>query len=184
MSSVKNSGAGSDQRPRAKQMDAVVISVLKEMGGAGAVIAVLLGVISVLSGVIAKQYSDAQKVYKYRLAERDTLNKALSDNTVVLTELCKVMQQRNDTTGDLAEAIRRQAQMFESMSDRTRMNFEVYKDDQRRIEDVIGAISEAMRNVVGLVEQIKAGYAGTVRDLRKMVAGMAARNAAARKPLP
>lgn len=128
------------------------MELLKEMGLAGTIISVLMTVVGILSGVIAKQYQDAQKVYKYRLAERDTLNKALSDNTAILAELSKVMQQRNDTTADLSENISRQAIMFEALRDAGKSNFAVYKDDQHRIEDVVGAIAEAMRNVTRLVE--------------------------------
>jgi hypothetical protein len=153
----------------------VVESALAAMGTSGAIISVLMGVISVLSGVIAKQYADAAKIYKYRLAERDTLTKALSDSTAALEALIKSMDTRNVVTDELSDLIMKQGMAFEHLNERSKNQYDIMREDTHRIEQAISSIAEAMRNVVSLTESIKNDLPHFIAAVRAAIANLRAR---------
>lgn len=123
---------------------------LKGMGVAGAIIIVLMGVITIMGGVIAIQWKHSNKVYGYRLAERDTLNAALNDSKNALSAMLSATKERNEITDELAEVIAKQAASFEQLSDRIRLHYERLVDDNSRLNMVVSAISESVRNMVAL----------------------------------
>src|SRR3954471_21640426 len=89
-------------------MTEFVASTLKEMGAAGAAISVLLTAIGGLVTAVVFQYKQGNKVYGYRLAERDTLNKALTDSSSAMNALSKIAEERNEITSDLVNVIGKQ----------------------------------------------------------------------------
>lgn len=123
---------------------------LKGMGVPGAIIIVLMGVITLLAGVIVVQWRQANKVYGFRLAERDVLNSALNDSKTALGAMLDATKERNEITDDLAEVITRQAAAFDQVSDRIRMHYEGLRDDNARLHMVVNAIAESMRVLTGI----------------------------------
>src|SRR3954471_23995277 len=109
-------------------MTEFVASTLKEMGAAGAAISVLLTAIGGLVTAVVFQYKQGNKVYGYRLAERDTLNKALTDNTAAIHAMTRTAEERNKATQELADAIEKMASAFERLNDRLAMQHDVQKD--------------------------------------------------------
>lgn len=123
---------------------------LKSQGLAGAIIITLMGVITLLVGAIVLMWRHSNKVYSYRLAERDTLNNALNESKNSIATMMAVSKERNEITDELADVIAKQAAIFEQLSDRIRMHYERLVDDNSRLSLVVTAISEAMRQVVAI----------------------------------
>jgi len=128
---------------------------LKSMGIAGAIIIVLMGVITLLGGIIAIQWKHANKVYGYRLAERDTLNAALNESKTAVAAMAVASKERNDITDEMAEVIAKQAHSFDALSDRIRMHYERLIDDNTRLNFVVSSLSESARIIVGQSTDIK-----------------------------
>jgi hypothetical protein len=145
--------------------DAVFVSkTLLGMGVDGAIITVLMAVITCLAGVIVIQWKLANKIYGYRLAERDTLNKALTDSTSSLRDMFKAAEERNEIIDNLSDVIEKQAVAFESVAERIKMQYEVMRDDQKACSAVVTALSESVRTVAAGVEGVKSGLPTIVRD--------------------
>jgi len=90
-----------------------LIKLLESMGIAGGIIFVLMSTVAGLVAYVKTLQAKADKVYGYRLAERDTLSKVLSDTTNVIAGIIKANEQRNDLTEEQAVLIREQAHAFE-----------------------------------------------------------------------
>jgi hypothetical protein len=146
-------------------MSEFVNSTLKEMGVAGAAISVLLTAVSGLVAAVVFQWRQANKVYGFRLAERDTLNKALTDNTAAINAMVRATEERNRVTQELAAAIAKQATAFERVNDR----LEFYHEDNREkltdIRKVIEVMSEAVRVNTGMVTDVRNANSGIQRDI-------------------
>lgn len=136
-------------------MGDLVTSTLRDMGPAGAVISVLLTAIGGLVSAVMIQYRQGNKVYGYRLAERDTLNKALTDNTAAINAMTRATEERNRVTEELAAAIGNLASAFERVNDRLEMQHTVMKDEVQRHGLVVSAVADAMRNVAGIVTDVR-----------------------------
>lgn len=136
-------------------MAELVNRALEGMGPAGAAISVLLTFITVLGTAVGIQWRQANKVYGYRLAERDTLNKALTDSTTAINSMIKATDERNRVTDELADAIGSQASAFDRLNDRQQMQHEVLKDEVQRQGMVISAASEATRINTGILTDIR-----------------------------
>lgn len=132
-----------------------VTDVLKGMGPAGAAIAVLLTFIIALATAVGIQWRHSNKVYGYRLAERDTLNKALTDSTAAINSMTRATNERNEVTEELAAAINTQAGAAVRLADRQQMQHEVMKDENQRQGMVIGSLAEATRVNTGILTDIR-----------------------------
>lgn len=132
-----------------------VTEILKGMGPSGAAISVLLTFIIALATAVGVQWRHSNKVYGYRLAERDTLNKALTDSTGAINSMTRATDERNKVTEELAAAINHQAAAAARMSDRQQMQHEVMKDEIQRQGMVIGAQAEATRVNTGILTDIR-----------------------------
>ena len=115
---------------------------LKELGPSGAFISMMATAIVGLSTAVGIQWRQANKVYGYRLAERDTLNKSLSDSTVAINAMTRATNELKEVTEKLADAIERQANAFNRVADRVEMQHSILKDELGRHGI---AISEAAR---------------------------------------
>lgn len=136
-------------------MSELVTDTLRSMGPAGAAISVMMAAITALTGAVVIQWKQSNKVYSYRIAERDTLNKALTDNTAAINAMARATEERNRVTEELAEAIAKLASAFERVNDRIEMQHTVLKDETQRQGLVISAVAEAMRNVTGIVTDVR-----------------------------
>lgn len=94
---------------------------LKDLGPSGAFISMMATAVAGLSAAVGIQWRQANKVYGYRLAERDTLNKALTDSTGAMIAATRAIQELKEVTERLADAIERQANAFERVNDRAEM---------------------------------------------------------------
>lgn len=124
--------------------------VLRELGIHGAIIMVLMSVIALMGTAIALMWRHSNKVYGYRLAERDVLNAALNDSKNALTAMLSATKERNEITDELQEVIGKQAAAFDALAERIRMHYERLVDDNARLNMVVSAISEAVRTLVGV----------------------------------
>lgn len=148
------------------------------MGVEGAIISVLMGVVAALAGVIVIQYKQANKVYGYRLKERDDLNKALTDSASSLRDMVRAVEDRNDITEDLAEVIQKQAMAFESVTERLRIQYEGMREDHTRTTMVISSMADGLRSVSINLEDIKRNL---LHEVRQTVSEAVAANGIGRK---
>lgn len=123
----------------------IVTRALSDMGLPGAIIFVLLAVIVLLAGANTLQWRHANKVYGFRLAERDTLRDALNESRNTLKEVLEGMLERNEITEELSQVIREHTTAFKSLQDVITIHYAGMKDDNDRVEQVVTAISESMR---------------------------------------
>lgn len=143
------------------------------MGTEGAIISVLMGTVPILCGVIVIMYNRANKIYGYRLRERDVLNTALSAATAATREHTQAMESRSAAMTALADAIRDQSATFEQLRDRVQMQHEfVSRELDRQAESHRELLSASMRDHHNL-ESIAAG----VVEMREKITRV-------RKPVP
>lgn len=138
-------------------MSEFVTATLKGMGAAGAAISVLLTACGALAGAVVFQWKQANKVYGFRLAERDTLNKALTDNTKAIEGMTRATEERNQVTQELADAIAKQAAAFERVNDRVGFYHEDNKEKLTDLRKVTEAMAEAVRTNTGMVTEVRNG---------------------------
>jgi hypothetical protein len=91
-----------------------VLLILKENGVAGAIVFVLCSVVVALAYVVRSMYNQANKVYGYRLTERDTLTKALNDATAAINAMKVSADERNEVTDEMAISLKLLVQRIES----------------------------------------------------------------------
>lgn len=128
-------------------MDAQVTQILRGMGTEGAIITTLMGVITVLCAVIASMYVRANKIYGYRLKERDVLNTALASSTEATKEHTRSMESRSAAIAALADAVKDQSASFEHLRDRVMMQYEFMSREFDRHTQVVEAMAEANRSM-------------------------------------
>lgn len=145
---------------------------LKGLGLAGAIIIVLMSVISVMGIVIAYMYRQANKVYSYRLAERDTLNAALTASTNTLKESVEETKEQRELIEELAGLIAKQGTAFEHLTERLRMQYDALKEDNTRLGMVISAVSDALRQAVALQTEMRNTGNDIKQSLDRVVSGL------------
>jgi len=139
-----------------------IVTILKSEGGYGAVIFGLCTVVILLGETIRRMYNQANKVYGFRLTERDTLTKALAENTAVIALMNKVTEQRNAVTEELAESIRSQMAAFQLLNARIELQHSALKDE-------VGRNTSAQVSAATI-------YAKTVDDIRIFLLNSAQRS--------
>lgn len=144
-----------------------VAPVLKDMGLPGAIIIVLMGVIGILSMVIVYQYKQANKVYSYRLAERDTLNKALTDSTAAQLTQAHATEDRNKTTEQLSAVIQKQAMMFEALLERLKNYHDSLIEKQTRADIVLASLADSQRTLAAIASDIQRNMPLSVTELKQ-----------------
>lgn len=157
---------------------------LKSQGLAGAIIITLMSVVSVMGMIIGYMYRQANKVYGFRLSERDTLNSALTASTTALKEAVEEQKEQKELIEELAGLISKQGTAFEMLTDRVRLQYEGLKEDNTRLNMVVSAIADAMRqsvalqtevrnmsqDVKGATERLVSGLPQMVTEIRSIVA--------------
>lgn len=131
--------------------DPIVTESLKSLGIAGAIISVLMATCGGLITAILVMYRHGNKVYSYRLKERDILNKALTSAAEATRDHTRTMADRNDALRELATAIKDQSAAFERLHDRVHLQYEFMSEELKRHAIVIQAIAEADRTLAGLI---------------------------------
>ena len=136
---------------------------MKALGGpAYAFISMMAGTIVVLAGAVGVQWKQANKVYGYRLAERDTLRDALNASTKAQEAQTRATEERNRVTEELTQAIRDLASAFDRQNEREKLQQEHEARERSRDEvhsaamvATISSLAEALRNNTGIVTDIR-----------------------------
>jgi len=143
---------------------------IKSLGVAGAIISVLMGVIVVMAGVIAAMWRHSNKVYGYRLAERDTLKDALNDSKVVLRDMLDATKDRNEITEELSELIAKQSVAFLSLEQKVDHHYAMLKDSQERLTMVMSALPESIRTMASQLGDMRTAMSLSMADLKNSLA--------------
>lgn len=147
-----------------------IIKTLEGMGIAGAIIFVLLSAVFGLVIYVKQMQAKADKVYGYRLAERDTLNKVLTDTANVIAGILKSDQARNDLTEEQAVLIREQAHAFELLKTTVHAQYDNIKDHNTAMAMTIGAMAEAIRVLNSLMLENRTIATAHVLDVKGILA--------------
>lgn len=124
-----------------------VRETLRGMGEAGAAITVLLMAVMALTGAVVAMWRQSNKVMKYRLAERDTLNKALIESTIAVLAASKATVQSTESVEELEEGISKLTASLERLTERN-------VHDTTTQNMVISSLAEAVRTHTVTVNQI------------------------------
>jgi hypothetical protein len=147
-----------------------IIKILEGMGIAGAIIFVLLSTVTGLVLYLKQMQAKADKVYGYRLAERDTLNKVLTDTASVIAGIIKANEARNDLTEEQALLIREQAHAFEILKTMVHAQYDNIKDHNSAMAMTIGAMAEAIRVLNSLILENRTIATAHVLDVKGIIA--------------
>lgn len=145
---------------------------LKGLGLPGAIIITLMSVVTLMGGVIALMYRQANKVYGYRLAERDTLNAALTASTNALKDAAEEQKEQREVIEELATLIAKQSNGFEQLRERVSMQYEGLKEDNTRNNMVVSAIADALRQAVALQTEIRNTANDIKSEVGKVISGL------------
>jgi hypothetical protein len=137
--------------------------VAKELGSAATWFIGMMGTaILGLSTAVGMQWKHANKVYGFRLAERDTLKDALNNAANAQAAATKAQEEQNRVTEELADAVRLMAAAFDRLTERLKEQADDAKERSRdlvvKIEDhsrVIASQAEATRNLDGTTRTIR-----------------------------
>lgn len=161
-------------------MNDFVAQTLSGMGVAGAVISVLMVVVTTLAGVIVYLFKQNTKLHIERRAESAAVIKLIESNNTALTEVARSTDERNRVTQELAEAIKAQAQAFEMVNQR----IEFYHDGNiEKLKDLAVAFAshaDAVRVNTGMVTETRnAGQAtlSAIADVKVKLEVLSARRA-------
>ena len=144
---------------------------LKNLGLAGGVIFVLLGTITIMAEIIRRLVSHIAKVTGYRLTERDTLNKALTDTAKVLGDMLDATKDRNDLTEEQADLIAKQSVAFELLKVTVLAQYENIKDNNHVVAQSVSAMAEAIRVLNAMVIDNRNTTAHQVTELKTAISG-------------
>jgi hypothetical protein len=143
--------------------------ILAGMGIPGAIIFVLLFTIAGLVAYVRSLQAKADKVYGYRLAERDTANKALGDAAKVLSDMLDVQEERNKLIEEQARLIDKQAQAFELLKITILAQYETIRDHNSVTAATIGSMAEAVRTLTMMLTENRQIAAGHVNDVNRTI---------------
>lgn len=148
-----------------------------QVGGVtGAIIGVLMGVVGVLAAAIVVMQRRADKVYGYRLTERDTLKDALHEAATAIDAQANATRERNVIMDELAQTIRESTQATALLVERLTLQHGHLMSDQDKTATVIASIADAMRNaalqtsgVKQSVDLLVAGVPGMTSELKSHI---------------
>lgn len=156
----------------------------------GWIIGVLLFTIGSLSGVIVWMQKRADKIYGYRLAERDTANAALNAAASAQQAQATASRERNQLQEELTETIIALSNNIGLFIERQTIHHTHFVADQAKMISVIDAIAAAMREaamqstgVKDKVDTLLLQIPGMTREIRDNIKEMVedVQNAAARR---
>lgn len=143
-----------------------IVKILEKMEVPGAIIFVLLLTVGALIAYIRSMQAKADKVYGYRLQERDTLNKTLSDTAKVLEDMLKGTEDRNDLTEEQARLIEKQSQAFELLKVTILAQYENIRDHNSAAYQAVTAMAEAIRTLTSIVTENRTIAHGHVQNVQ------------------
>lgn len=147
--------------------------ILESLGLPGAIIFVLLLTIAALVAYVKSMQAKADKVYGYRLGERDTLTKTLSDTAQVLQGVLEATDERNEITEEQADLIAKQAQAFELLKVTILAQYDNIRDHNTAAAMAVTAMADAIRQLSSMVVENRAistthvtNVQGSMNDLK------------------
>lgn len=143
-----------------------ILRILETAGIWGAIVFVLLLTIGVLVGYIRSMQAKADKVYGYRLAERDTLNKVVSDTAKVLENLLKAQEERNGLTEEHALLIAKMSGAFELLKVTILAQYENIRDHNHASSQAVASMAEAVRTLTSMLLENRQIAASHVQDVK------------------
>jgi hypothetical protein len=146
-----------------------IVKILESMGIAGAIIFILLTTVVALVLYIKSMQARADKIYGYRLAERDNLNKALTDSSKVLEDVLRATEDRNELTAEQAELLVKQSQAFELLKVTILSQYDNIRDHHQTNAQVVSAMSEAVRVLSSMVVENRTIAQGHVNDVKALM---------------
>lgn len=135
----------------------IVSSQLKNGGIYGAIISVLLSTIVGLIAYIRSLHRTAAKIYGYRLAERDAMKDALNESKAAILTQVEASNERNKLTEELVRIISTSNAQADTLNALLKMQFEFLKDDHARLNQVVGAMADSVRNLAASSQTIQSG---------------------------
>jgi len=152
-----------------------VVKILSDRGIDGAIEFILLTTVIALVTYIRSMQARADKIYGYRLQERDTLNKALTDSAKVLSDMLKVTEERNEITEEQAKLIANQAQAFELLKVTVLAQYDSIKDHNATASAAVTTMADSIRALTSIVMENRTLALGYVGDIRKSLDDMSRR---------
>lgn len=149
-----------------------ITKILQDMGLAGAVIFVLVMTVAGLVAYVRSMQTRADKVYGYRLTERDTLNKALTDASQVLKEMLEATRDRNELTEEQAELISKQVYAFELLKASVIGQYENIREHQVAASQAVTSMAEAIRTLTGMVTESRNNYGMMLGQIMNRLDGL------------
>jgi ABC-type multidrug transport system fused ATPase/permease subunit len=143
--------------------------ILIGMGVAGAVIFILMVVIVFLVGKIVSMQKQADKIYGFRLQERDRYNETVTGATTVLRDMLKSQEERNELIEEQAKLIERQSQGFEILKITVLAQYDTIRDHNGVMAATIGSMAEAIRTLTMMVAENRQIAAGHVNDVNRAI---------------
>jgi hypothetical protein len=143
--------------------------ILEGMGISGAIIFVLLATVAGLVAYVRSLQAKADKVYGYRLQERDTLNKALSDAASAIAGMLEATEDRNDLTEEQARLIEKQSQAFELLKVTILAQYDNIRDHNNASTQAVTSLAEAVRTLNTMLTENRQIANGYVVDLNKQL---------------
>lgn len=147
-----------------------IVKILETGGVWGAIVFVLLSTVIAETLYIRSMQARADKVYGYRLAERDTLNKVLTDTAKVIEGIIKANEERNDLTEEQALLLREQAHAFELLKTTVLAQYDNIKDHNTAMALTIGAMAEAIRTLNSMLLENRTIATAHVLDVKGILA--------------
>lgn len=146
-----------------------IVKILEGMGIAGGIIAVLMMTVGGLVAYVKTLQGKADKVYGYRLAERDTLNKVLGDTAKVIEGIIKANDERNDLTEEQAMLLREQAHAFELLKATVLAQYDNIKDHNAATALTITSMAEAIRTLTAMILENRTIATAHVLDVKGLL---------------
>jgi hypothetical protein len=149
-----------------------MVRLLEGMGVPGGIIFVLLSTVVALVAYIKSMQAKADKIYGYRLTERDSLNKALTDAGKAISDLTSATEDRNELTEEQARLLEKQAQAFELLKVTVLAQYDSIKDHNAAASAAVTAMAESIRALTSIVLENRTIAMSHVNDVRKTVDDM------------
>jgi len=132
-------------------LPAWIEKILEGMGIAGAIIFVQFAANVGLIAFCRYLLVQANKVYGFRLAERDALINAMNNTSKVLADMLKVTEERNELTEEQARLIEKQSQAFELLKVTILAQYDSIRDHNNASAMAVAAMADAIRQLSHMV---------------------------------
>lgn len=143
------------------------------------IIGTLMSVIAAETACIIWMQKRADKIYGYRLAERDTAHAALNAAATAQQAQASATRERNELQEELTETIQALTNSISIFIEKQTIHHTHLVGDQARVAQVIESIAEAMRNVAlnstGLkdkVDTLLSQFPGMTNEIKQHIHGL------------